>query len=186
MCRLNFYPEPIVHIGPIVQNCVISRWTGLIPTLLTTYMYIHLTESSWVSESSTAVLYLAKQTYWNTPSEIPICTSNFLTLLWLLLAQQAPGLYLSHHSHYNWPKGNEWSSFMLPFWCLAACSGHVVLRPNWFFSGLWLCRLWSVWCLRGVYHWARGLICSLSHQDWGYSTDHQSKWAGQWCNYDVW
>lgn len=58
---------------------------------------------------------------------------HFSQLVWPFLAQQAPGLYLSHHSHYNWPKGNEWSSFMLPFWCLAACSGHVVFRPNWFF-----------------------------------------------------
>lgn len=58
---------------------------------------------------------------------------HFAQLVWPFLAQQAPGLYLSHHSHYNWPKGNEWSSFMLPFWCLAACSGHVVFRPNWFF-----------------------------------------------------
>lgn len=72
---------------------------------------------------------------------------HFSQLVWPFLGQQAPGLYLSHHSHYNWPKGNEWSSFMLPFWCLAACSGHVVFRPNWFFqvSGCVGCGLSDVW-----------------------------------------
>lgn len=86
---------------------------------------------------------------WQHPFQNIYLYFHFSQLIWSFLAQQAPGLYLSHHSHYNWPKGNECSSFMLPFWCLAACSGHVVFRPNWFFqvsdcAGWGLSDVWEV------------------------------------------